>query len=113
VGECAECRRRLEAEFRYCPDCGSPQRIKIVEYFRGDRELDEGDLRVSAYITTPRHVRLSVWSGDRADAVVSLDPRETRRLARFLVALAPTTQRHRATGLTRRLRALIASPREF
>ena len=71
-------------EFRFCPHCGKPQRTKIVEYFQGHPEIGDGGLRASVYLTEPRHVRLSVWRGEEAQAAISLDPRESSRLARFL-----------------------------
>jgi len=76
----------VEDEFRFCPHCGRAQRTKIVEYFRGHPEVGDGGLRVSVYLTRPRHVRLSVWRGDAAEAAISLDPEETSRLGRFLLA---------------------------
>ena len=81
---CAACARELEDDFRFCPGCGAPQRRKVVEYFRGDRRLGDGWLRVSGYLTEPRHVRFSVWRDDRAEAVISLAPDEAERLGRFL-----------------------------
>jgi hypothetical protein len=78
----------VQDEFRFCPHCGTSQRTKIVEYFRGHPEVGDGGLRVSVYLTEPRHARLSVWRGDEAQAAISLDPEETSRLARFLRASA-------------------------
>ncbi len=71
-------------EFRFCPHCGKAQRTKIVEYFQGHPDVGDGGLRVSVYLTEPRHARLSVWRGDEAQAAISLDPEEAGRLARFL-----------------------------
>jgi hypothetical protein len=88
VRHCAACARELEDDFRFCPGCGAPQRLKLVEHFRGSPRLADGDLRVSAYLTEPRHLRLSVWRRDRVDAVVALDPHETERLASFLCRVA-------------------------
>jgi hypothetical protein len=76
----------VQDEFRFCPHCGKSQLTKIVEYFRGHPDVGDGGLRVSVYLTEPRHARLSVWRGDEAQAAISLDPDETNRLARFLVA---------------------------
>jgi hypothetical protein len=84
----------VEDEFRFCPHCGSAQRTKIVEYFQGHPDVGDGGLRVSVYLTEPRHSRLSVWRGEEAQAAISLDPDEADRLGRFLVAARP--RRHRS-----------------
>ena len=86
---CRGCGGGVQDEFRFCPHCGKPQRTKIVEYFRGHPDVGDGGLRVSVYLSEPRHARLSVWRGDEAQAAISLDPEETDRLARFLRASAP------------------------
>ena len=90
---CSACGGGVEDEFRFCPHCGKAQRTKIVEYFRGHPDVGDGGLRVSVYLTEPRHARLSVWRGDEAQAAISLDPTEASRLARFLRATAPHRQR--------------------
>jgi hypothetical protein len=74
----------VQDEFRFCPHCGKAQRTKIVEYFQGHPDIGDGGLRVSVYLTEPRHARLSVWRGEEAKAAISLDPAESRRLVRFL-----------------------------
>ena len=84
----------MQDDFRFCPHCGKSQRTKIVEYFRGHPDVGDGGLRVSVYLTEPRHARLSVWHGDEAQAVISLDPEESGRLARFLDTAA--SHRHRS-----------------
>lgn len=87
---CSRCEGELEARFRFCPHCGVAQRTKLVEFFsrHPDPSLSSAEaLRVSRYFETdesPAQVRLSIWSNDRADAVVSLDEAEAARLARFL-----------------------------
>jgi hypothetical protein len=91
VGECAACGGRVEESFRFCPWCAAPQRLKLVEFFRGHAvtERDRGKaLRVSRYLGGPeRHVRFSVWSGEGvAEAAVSIDEEEAGRLRRFLAA---------------------------
>jgi hypothetical protein len=86
--KCNGCGGEVQDEFRFCPHCGTAQRTKIVEYFRGLPEVGDGWLRASTYLAEPRHTRLSVWHGDEAQAAMSLDPDETRRLARFLLATA-------------------------
>jgi hypothetical protein len=102
VAECAACGGRVEESFRFCPWCAAPQRLKLVEFFRGFAvtERDRGKaLRVSRYLGGPeRHVRFSVWSGEGvAEAAVSLDERETRRLRRFLAAPGVPLPRRRAS----------------
>jgi hypothetical protein len=91
---CRACGGGVEDEFRFCPHCGKSQRAKIVEYFRGHPDVGDGGLRVSLYLTEPRHARLSVWRGEEAQAAISLDPHETSRLARFLLA-TPRRERSR------------------
>ena len=112
MGECAACGGRVEESFRFCPWCAAPQRLKLVEFFRGFAitERDRGKaLRVSRYLGGPkRHVRFSVWSGEGvAEAAVSLDEKETRRLRRFLAApglptKTPEKTRFLSTGRFRR-----------
>jgi hypothetical protein len=103
VAECAACGARVEESFRFCPWCASPQRLKLVEFFRGHpvTERDRGKaLRVSRYLGgAERHVRFSVWSGAGvAEAAVSLDESETRRLRRFLAAPgSPPVPKRRAS----------------
>jgi len=97
VRTCSRCSARLADDFRFCPHCGAAQRSKIVEYYRGHADLDDGWLRVSAYLTSPRHLRLSVWRHDRAEAAVSLDPDEAHRLGRFLLDVTPPRNALRRT----------------
>lgn len=99
--QCRRCEGEIESAFRYCPWCSAPLRIKVTELFPGrTREGEEGRaLRVSRYFgdgDREAEVRVSVWSepqpgGMRADAAVSLDEDESRRLARFL-AEAPALE---------------------
>ena len=98
---CRECGGAVQDDFRFCPHCGNSQRTKIVEYFQGHPDVGDGGLRVSVYLTEPQHARLSVWRGDEAQAVISLDPREAGRLGRFLLA----AHQHRHTGLVSRVLA--------
>ncbi len=86
---CACCGKRVEDDFRFCPGCGTPQRTKVVEYFRGTKALDDGWLRVSVYLAHPQHVRFSIWKRDRAEAAMSLEPDQAERLAQFLSGMAP------------------------
>jgi hypothetical protein len=89
---CASCRGDVEERFRFCPWCGAPQRLKIVDFFPSHPGV-EGDrgraLRVSRYLGGGlAHVRFSVWNetarSARAEAAVSLEEHEAERLARFL-----------------------------
>lgn len=98
---CRDCGGEVQDEFRFCPHCGKPQRTKIVEYFQGHPDVGDGGLRVSVYLTEPQHARLSVWRGEEAQAAISLDPHESGRLARFLLAAG----RQRRTGLVSRVLA--------
>jgi hypothetical protein len=118
---CARCRGFVADQFRYCPWCAAPQRMKIVEFFRshGGIEADRGrSLRVSRYLApadAERHVRLSVWSelGERAEAeaAVSLDDAETLRLARFLLDTRPLQQPPGLRGLVEQLRLYLPARR--
>jgi hypothetical protein len=92
---CRRCGSGVEDRFRFCPWCAQPQRRKLVEFFAPHPAL-EGDagkaLRVSRYFETdetPAHVRFSIWSGDSADAAVSLSEEETERLVGFLAPPPP------------------------
>lgn len=92
---CFECDGELSDGFRFCPHCAAPQRSKLVEYFRGHPliETDPVGLRVSRYLGDDRHIRLSIWNGDHAAAVIALEEYEATRLAGFLSrrADAPAT----------------------
>ena len=98
---CRGCGEGVRDDFRFCPHCGRPQRAKIVEHFRGHPEVGDGGLRVSVYLTEPQHARFSVWRGDEAQAVISLDPHESTRLARFLLSVT----KHRQSSLVSRVLA--------
>ena len=87
---CAECGGELESAYRFCPWCASPQRRKLVEFFRAHPRDAGKALRVSRYLTEDPHVRFSVWSSEGvAEAAVSLDEEEAERLAGFLAAPSP------------------------
>jgi hypothetical protein len=78
--------------FRYCPWCAAPQRLKLVEFFRGKLSEEGKALRVSRYLdddVEERHVRFSIWSDARVEGAVSLDDAEADRLGRFLLDSAP------------------------
>jgi hypothetical protein len=107
---CASCGAGVEERFRFCPWCATPQRLKLVEFFRPHR-LDRGKaLRVSRYLGAAGlgHVRFSIWTelddGARAEAAVSLDEAEALRLARFVAADVPRrpTRFERLVGELRR-----------
>ncbi len=104
---CVQCSRDLADEFRFCPHCGAAQRSKIVEYFSGHPGLGDGGLRVSAYLTSPRHLRFSIWRHESAESALSLGPVEAERLGRFLLSVTPRRDGFRAgRSLRRRARAL-------
>jgi hypothetical protein len=87
---CRACGTGVEDRFRYCPWCAAPQRRKVVEFFAPHPRVD-GDaqkaLRVSRYFgdeDIEPQVRFSIWSGDAAEAAVSLTNEEAARVAAFL-----------------------------
>ena len=81
---CRQCGGSIGNAFRYCPWCAAPQRAKLVEFFPGTGEDSRKALRVSHYIEEG-HVRFSVWDETgTAEAAVSVDEAEARRLATFL-----------------------------
>ena len=83
---CAQCRREIEAVFRFCPWCGGAQRTKLVEFFLSHLPGEERRaLRVSKYLREG-HVRFSVWDDDEAQAAISIDEDEAARLSAFLAA---------------------------
>ena len=86
---CAACGRECEASYRFCPWCGVAQRRKIVEFFRAHPGNSSRALRVSRYYGEDPQVRFSVWDDGVAQAAVSLDEDESRRLASFIAATAP------------------------
>ena len=96
---CRECEGTVDAVHRFCPWCAAPQRVKLVEFFGGSGDDAGRALRVSRYVSE-RHVRFSVWDETGcAEAAVSIDEDEARRLAAFLGA------RDRLAGLLERLRS--------
>jgi hypothetical protein len=100
---CRECGSEIEREFRFCPWCGRPQRLKLTEFFAGHPSIEGGThraLRISRYLgeaADDRHVRFSVWSElapgrTRVEAAVSLGEDEAERVARFLEASGQTLE---------------------
>ncbi len=98
---CPDCGGAVEAIHRFCPWCGTAQRLKLVEFFGGHEALDpERALRVSRYLDGGEngpHVRVSIWrhrgDGAAAEAAVSLDESEAGRLSRFLDRPRPRRRR--------------------
>jgi hypothetical protein len=104
VRACTGCGCSVEASFRFCPWCATPQRRKLVEFFPASAAVgdDRGKaLRVSRYLDE-RHVRFSVWDeSGTAEAAVSLDDEEAVQLAAFLAP--PRARRSRVPELLDRL----------
>jgi hypothetical protein len=96
VRACSECGGSVEASFRFCPWCSTPQRRKLVEFFAASDAVAEDHgkaLRVSRYLDR-HHVRFSVWDeSGRAESAVSVDEDEARRLAAFLAPRASRRSR--------------------
>ena len=89
--------------FRYCPWCAAPQRLKLVEFFRGRPSESDRALRVSRYLhdeLDQRHVRFSIWSDSRVEAAVSLEDDEADRLGRFLLDSAHRAETRCASSST-------------
>jgi hypothetical protein len=104
MSECAQCGGVVERSYRFCPWCATPQRRKLVEFFRPHPAIDPGRaLRVSRYMGAggdERHVRFSIWNDSgEAEAAVSLDDAEADRLARFIRAGRVTPPPSLAAGL--------------
>ena len=101
---CVHCGQQVEPAFRYCPWCGSAQRRKLVEFFRGHDDFDFGrSLRVSRYFRTREtepHVRFSVWNEEGvAQAAVSIDEDEAARLGALLAPRPARKPRRSFLGL--------------
>jgi hypothetical protein len=74
------------------PWCGWEQDPKLTEFFHPHAHIERdrrGALRVSRYLARAapkRHVRFSMWSkSGEAQAAISIDEPEARRLAQFLL----------------------------
>jgi len=114
VRACRSCGTSSDVRFRFCPWCGTAQRLKIVEYFAsfpvGDDEETKG-LRVSRYLTRPGHVRLSVWTPGEVSAAVSISESEARRLASFIASTDPCSRRGFAERVKQSADALLGTLR--
>jgi hypothetical protein len=90
VHECRHCGSSVEDRYRFCPWCAAPQRTKLVEFFAphdGVAADAHKGLRVSRYFgdeDRPAQLRFSIWSGESADAAISLSTDEAARLAQFV-----------------------------
>jgi hypothetical protein len=100
MAECSRCSRSIGDAYRYCPWCGWTQEPKLTEYFHPHALVErdrQGALRVSRYLARSapkRHVRFSVWSkSGEAQAAISIDEPEARRLAQFLL-VDPQVREH-------------------
>jgi len=88
MAHCRACGSETNDEFRFCPWCASPQRRKLVEFFRGVDTDSVRALRVSRYLPE-KLVRFSVWDETgTVRAAVSLDDDEAARLAELVAAPA-------------------------
>ena len=97
---CARCDATIDDVFRFCPWCATPQRRKLVEFFRGHPRDHDKALRVSWYLDNERQVRFSVWDESGvAKAAISLDEDEAHRLSAFLARAAPRSLRSRLASL--------------
>jgi hypothetical protein len=92
MSDCIRCSRSIGNAYRYCPWCGWAQEPKLTEFFHPHALVERdrrGALRVSRYLARSapkRHVRFSVWSKTgEAEAAISIDEPEARRLAEFLL----------------------------
>jgi len=107
--DCARCGSSVGDAFRYCPWCATPQRLKLVEFFRARRSETSRALRVSRYLhddLEERHVRFSIWDDASVEAAVSLEDDEAERLAHFLLDSAPAPPRSSLRELVDRVAAI-------
>jgi len=98
MAACGGCGGKIDAGFRFCPWCAAPQRRKLVEFFRAHPRDAGRALRVSRYYGEEPQVRFSVWDDGVAQAAVSLEDEEARRVAEFVAATtrdAPAGRRGR------------------
>src|SRR5438477_4496047 len=103
MAACRRCGGTLEATYRFCPWCAASQRQKLVEFFR-PHPRDAGlALRVSRYLGDEPQVRFSVWDDGVAQAAVSLEDEEARRVAEFVAATTRDAPARRRGRLLERL----------
>jgi hypothetical protein len=103
MARCRHCGGTVEDAFRFCPWCSTPQRSKLVEFFRAHPRDGDKALRVSRYLTEDPHVRFSVWNESGvATAAISLDEHEAQRLASFLERPVPRSLRDRIASFVAR-----------
>jgi hypothetical protein len=111
MSDCVGCGVSIGDEYRYCPWCGATQEPKLTEFFHPHALIERdrrGALRVSRYLArapSKRHVRFSVWSkSGEAQAAISIDEPEARRLATFLLEPHGSAQPSRLDALIEWLR---------
>jgi hypothetical protein len=105
VRPCRSCGKHVEGEFRFCPWCAAPLRRKLVEFFQPHERDHDRALRVSWYLDDDPQVRFSVWDGSgRAQAAISLDEAEAKRLGELLTRRALVRPRSFSERLARALR---------
>jgi hypothetical protein len=103
MARCRHCEGTVEDTFRFCPWCSTPQRRKLVEFFRAHPRDGEKALRVSRYLTDDPHVRFSVWDERGvATAAISLEEDEAERLAAFIARPVAKSLRDRLASLVTR-----------
>jgi len=103
VARCLHCQGTIDDAFRFCPWCASPQRRKLVEFFRAHPRDHDRALRVSWYLEDDPQVRFSVWNESGvATAAISLDEDEAHRLSAFLARPSPRSLRSRLASLVAR-----------
>lgn len=120
---CPHCRLEQPTDHAFCARCGSDLPVhllgerpaKKVRFFAGvkvmDEDLEPGFLRVSCYLSqqlveaaegsvvfTGRHVRFSVWDGEKARCVLSLPENEGIGLARFILQQMEASERDELAG---------------
>src|ERR1051325_11782799 len=99
MARCRHCGGTVEGAYRFCPWCSTPQRSKLVEFFRAHPRDGERVLRVSRYLTDEPHVRFSVWDEEgTARAAISLEEDEARRLASLIAEPVQQSFRDRLRG---------------
>ena len=102
MARCRHCGGSVEDAYRFCPWCATPQRSKLVEFFRAHPRDGDKALRVSRYLTDDPQVRFSVWDEEGvATAAISLEEEEAQRLAAFIGRPVSRTLRDRLAAFVR------------